>query len=65
MPPLGGVLNDDDIAAVLTYVRRDWGQSGTPVDTTTVRSVRALTVDRHCRWTNDELNALSAVGRER
>ena len=64
MPPLGGVLNDDDIAAVLTYVRRDWGQSGTPVDAATVRSVRALTVDRHRPWTNDELNALAAVGRE-
>ena len=27
MPPLGSMLSDDQIAAVLTYVRREWGQS--------------------------------------
>ena len=27
MPPLGGALNDDQIAAVLTYVRREWGNT--------------------------------------
>ena len=30
MPPVGSVLNDDQIAAVLTYIRREWGQAGTP-----------------------------------
>src|SRR5262249_13424955 len=25
MPPIGSALNDDQIAAVLTYVRREWG----------------------------------------
>ena len=30
MPPVGSVLNDDQIAAVLTYVRREWGQPGSP-----------------------------------
>jgi len=65
MPPLGGVLKDDDVAAVLTYIRREWGQSGAPVDTGTVTRVRALTADRHRPWTNEELNALAAGGRER
>ena len=35
MPPLGGALKDDQIAAVLTYVRREWGNTGSPVRSTT------------------------------
>ena len=27
MPPLGGALNDEQIAAVLTYIRREWGHT--------------------------------------
>ena len=55
MPPLGATLNDDQVAAVLTYVRREWGQGGTPVDPGTVKTVRALTAGRTRPWTNDEL----------
>ena len=32
MPPLGSVLSDDQIAGVLTYVRRAWGNQGSAVD---------------------------------
>ena len=32
MPPIGMTLSDDQIAGVLTYIRREWGQPGTPVD---------------------------------
>lgn len=55
MPPIGSVLTDDQIANVLTYVRREWGQSGTPVDSATVRTVRALTAGRSRPWTDEEL----------
>ena len=55
MPPLGAVLNDDQIAAVLTYVRREWGQDGSPIDPATVRQVRAATAERSRPWTADEL----------
>jgi mono/diheme cytochrome c family protein/glucose/arabinose dehydrogenase len=55
MPPVGGVLTDDQIAAVLTYVRREWGQPGTPVDPNSVKAVRALTAGRTRPWTHDEL----------
>ncbi len=58
MPPIGAVLSDDQIAAVLTYVRREWGQTGSPVDPATVKAVRALTRGRQRAWTNDELRAL-------
>jgi mono/diheme cytochrome c family protein/glucose/arabinose dehydrogenase len=55
MPPLGGVLNDEQIASVLTFVRREWGQTGTAVSPETVKQVRPLTSDRTRPWTNDEL----------
>ena len=32
MPPFGHVLDDQDIAAVLTYVRGSWGNDAPPVD---------------------------------
>ncbi len=58
MPPVGSVLSDDQIAAVLTYIRRDWGQAGSPVDPGIVKDVRALTAGRTRPWTNEELLAL-------
>ena len=60
MPPIGSTLTDDDLASVLTYVRREWGQTGTAVDPETIRSVRALTSSRTRPWTNDELASLAA-----
>lgn len=58
MPPVGSTLSDDQIAAVLTYIRREWGQDGSPVDAATVQQVRAATADRTRPWKHDELMAL-------
>ena len=58
MPPIGSAISDEQIANVLTYVRREWGQTGTPVDPATVTSVRTLTKDRTRPWTDAELTAL-------
>jgi mono/diheme cytochrome c family protein/glucose/arabinose dehydrogenase len=58
MPPVGSTLSDDQIAAVLTYIRREWGQDGSPVDAATVKQVRAMTADRTRPWKHDELMAL-------
>jgi len=33
------VLTDEQVAAVLTYIRRDWGQAGTPVAPATVSAM--------------------------
>jgi mono/diheme cytochrome c family protein len=63
MPPVGSVLSDEQIAAVLTYIRREWGQQGTPVDAATVKDVRALTAGRARPWTHDELTRLAGSGR--
>ena len=63
MPPLGQAFSDDQIAAVLTYIRREWGQAGAPVDAASVKSVREATASRTKPWTNDELLALMPGGR--
>jgi mono/diheme cytochrome c family protein len=55
MPPIGTTLTNDQIASVLTYVRREWGQRGDPVDPAAVESVRAQTATRTRPWTDDEL----------
>jgi mono/diheme cytochrome c family protein len=58
MPPIGATLTDEQIAAVLTYVRREWGQSGAVVDPATVAKVRAMTAGRARPWTDQELAAI-------
>jgi mono/diheme cytochrome c family protein len=60
MPALGATLSDDQIAAVLTYIRREWGQDGSPVDPATVKRARDASAGRARPWTNDELLKLSA-----
>jgi len=55
MPPLGSTFTDEQVASVLTYIRREWGQPGTPVTPEVVRAVRAQTASRTRPWTNDEL----------
>jgi mono/diheme cytochrome c family protein len=62
MPPVGSTLSDEQIASVLTYIRREWGQTGAPVDPPTVKAVRALTSDRTRPWTDAELTALPERG---
>jgi mono/diheme cytochrome c family protein len=58
MPPLGAALSDDQIASVLTYVRREWGHTASPVDPAQVKDVRAATTDRTRPWTADQLSAI-------
>lgn len=54
MPALG-VLDDDQIAAVLTYVRREWGHTYAPISPEMVKKVRAETEQREDAWTMPEL----------
>lgn len=58
MPPIGSALNDDQMADVLTYIRREWGHAATPVDTPLIKRIRALTASRTRPWTDSELLAL-------
>ncbi len=61
MPPIGSTLSDEQIASVLTYIRREWGQAGTPVDAAIVKAVRTQTADRVRPWTEDELRKLAGA----
>jgi mono/diheme cytochrome c family protein/glucose/arabinose dehydrogenase len=58
MPPLGASLTDEQIAGVLTYIRRAWGQNGSPVEPAAVARVRKEVASRTRPWTNEELQAL-------
>jgi mono/diheme cytochrome c family protein/glucose/arabinose dehydrogenase len=41
MTPFAGLLNDDEVAAVLTYVRNSFGNQGGPITAEKVKQVRA------------------------
>jgi mono/diheme cytochrome c family protein len=55
MPPVGGSLTSEQVAAVLTYIRRSWGNEAAPVDRTLVDEVRGVTSGRSRPWTEEEL----------
>ena len=58
VPPMtafGALLNDKEMAAVLTYVRNSWGNKAAPVQPDTVKKVRAATSDRSIFWKPEEL----------
>lgn len=61
MPAIGAVLGDEQIASVLTYLRREWGHAATPVTPAAVSAVRAATAGRARPWTDAELRALRAL----
>jgi mono/diheme cytochrome c family protein len=63
MPPLGSALNDEQIASVLTYIRREWGHTASPVAPEDVTEIRGLTKTRTRPWTDAELQAAGRGGR--
>lgn len=61
MAPWGSVLKDDQIAAVLTYVRNTWGNQAAPITKEFVAQIREETKDRKDPWTQKELQAIERV----
>jgi len=58
IPPMtafGALLDDNEVAAVLTYVRNSWGNKAAPVSAGTVKKVRAETSKRSIFWKPEEL----------
>ena len=55
MPPQGAVLNDTQIASILTYVRSSWGHKEKPVTAAQVKAIRAATNTRNAPWKASEL----------
>jgi hypothetical protein len=58
MPPLG-TLPDEEIASVLTFVRRSFGHTASPVSIDLVKEVRGASLGRERPWTEAELRAVS------
>jgi mono/diheme cytochrome c family protein len=63
MPPLGTILGDEEIAAVLTYIRREWGHTAGAIAPADVARTRRETTGRARPWTIPELTALLGAGR--
>ncbi|HEY1122689.1 MAG TPA: PA14 domain-containing protein [Haloferula sp.] len=55
MPPQGGILPDDQIAAILTHVRSSFGNKEEAVTTEFVKATRDANKDRTTQWTAEEL----------
>lgn len=54
MPPLPQ-LTDEDVAGVLTYIRREWEHTASAVETKTINTIRAQNKGRMAMWTEAEL----------
>ena len=54
MPALVG-FNDDQVAAILTYIRREWDHRGEPITPKKVQNIRTATSKRIDPWTAPEL----------
>jgi mono/diheme cytochrome c family protein len=45
MPPYGHQLDDDQVAAVVSYLRASWGNAAAPVSTVEVNRYRSVPLD--------------------
>ena len=45
MPPYSHVMNDTEVAAVVTYLRNSWGNQAAPVPAREVNRYRSVPVD--------------------
>jgi len=55
MPPQGAMLNDKQLASILTYARSSWGNKETVVTPTQVANVRKKSAHRETMWTAESL----------
>ena len=57
MPALRHVYGDEDMAAILTYIRGAWGNSALAITVDSVGKVRSETAQRGDSWTAEELGS--------
>lgn len=53
--PAMGVFDDEQTAATLTYIRREWENGASPVEPSLVKQIRALESRRTDAWRQEEL----------
>lgn len=54
--PSWGAFNDEQIAGLLTFIRRNWENAADPISPATVARIRAQVAGRHAAWTAGELS---------
>ncbi len=62
MPPWKSFLSDDEVAALLTYIREAWGNDASAVTAQQVARVREASADRSTPWSAEELMQPSNQG---
>lgn len=55
MTPFGGLLNDEEVASVLTYVKNSFGNNGGVVSAEKVKQVRAATQAKKDFYTSEQI----------
>jgi mono/diheme cytochrome c family protein len=55
MPAFGAALDDSQIASILTFLRREWGHTASPIDPDFVKAQRAATANHPDAWSAEEL----------
>lgn len=55
MTPYGGLLNDKEVAAVLTYVRNSFGNQAAPIKPEKVKQVRTATASKKDLYNSEQL----------
>jgi mono/diheme cytochrome c family protein len=58
MPAWKLVLNDEQVAAVVTFIRSEWGNKAGPVTPEQVKKIRELEKTRDTPWTAEELKKI-------
>jgi mono/diheme cytochrome c family protein len=54
--PSHATMSDGDIAAILTYIRNEWGNQAAPVSKDMISKTRITNQGRVFPWKSDELN---------
>ena len=57
MPALGA-FTDDQIAGILTYIRREWEHNAAPVEPEIIKSIRTATSGRREAWLQEDLQKI-------
>ena len=58
--PTWSMLTDDQMAAVLTYIRSEWGNAAAPIPAGYVKAIRAKTAGRTEPWKSKDLQDIPA-----
>ncbi len=58
MPAFGAALSDEQISSILTYIRREWEHTATPIDPAEVAAIRSASAGHSDAWSPEELNLI-------